>query len=196
MAYTLIKKYEDYDAYVAGQASKNKKLSKSSIGRQWEGRVKKFLLRFKDLHISGRVICLGARQGCEVEAFNRLGGKAVGIDIAPMHPLVEVGDFHRIQYGSDTFDVVYSNSIDHSNNPVLFLEEATRVLKPDGLLVIDLQYNQLGEYEVIKWDSEDSVVAIAPKELKYLGKTYPHKMYKNRTKEPQFIWKKHGTKIS
>lgn len=88
----------------------------------------------------GRVLCLGARRGEEVQAWRDWGYEAVGIDLVPFEPLVVEGDFHNLSFGCE-FDLVYSNSIDHVLDLKALVAEITRVLKPGGFVLLHLAIN-------------------------------------------------------
>jgi len=188
---TLIN-YKNEDEYIKHQKSKTTNPRQQGVFKKnHKKRTKIFLIRFKDIKVpkGSRVLCLGARFGDEVEAWNTLGMSAIGIDIVPFLPLVIEGDFHHLQFGSDTFDVVYSNSIDHSNNPARFMSEATRVTKKGGLVVIDFRIGMDGAFEVTSYKDHTDIVNLAPN-LKFLGVNKSlHRMYK-KVNEQQLIFRK------
>src|SRR3954467_8943428 len=55
------------------------------------------------------VLCLGARQGAECEAFIEKGAVAIGVDLNPGQDnhYVVTGDFHALDYADQSFDCVY-----------------------------------------------------------------------------------------
>jgi len=111
------------------------------------------------------VLCLAARIGTEVKAFLDLGFFAVGIDINPRkkNRYVLYGDFHKLQFASNSIDVVYTNSIDHVFDMKLLMTEIKRVLKQDGLLILETSHGEskgcnAGVYESFWYkDVEDLV---------------------------------------
>jgi len=97
------------------------------------------------------ILCLGARLGTEVRALRELGyARAIGVDLYPLSDLVEFGDFHNLHHDDDSFDGVYSNSLDHCYELKKVLLEAERVLKPNGVMVLNIGVKTgMGEYETI-----------------------------------------------
>ena len=87
------------------------------------------------------IVCLGARQGTEVEVLRDLGfQRAIGVDLnpGPANPLVVEGDFHQLDLPDQSVDLVYSNSLDHAFDLNLFFAEAKRVLRPGGYALYDV----------------------------------------------------------
>ena len=93
----------------------------------------------KYLTEKGMALGVCARTGQEIEALKQLGMDAIGVDIVPYPPLVILGDAHNLPFEDNTFDFVFSNSLDHSIYPVLFLGEMRRVLKKGGYGMLHLQ---------------------------------------------------------
>lgn len=106
------------------------------------------------------VLCLGARMGTEVKAFISLNYFAVGIDLEPasQNKYVVTGDFHKLQYADKSVDLIYTNSFDHSNNPNKLISEVKRVLKENGLFILEVSKGtkegyKPQAYECIAWDT-------------------------------------------
>jgi SAM-dependent methyltransferase len=116
-----------------------------------------------------RALCLGARMGEEVSALRDIGFDAIGIDLIPNPPLVIEGDFHDIKFEDNYFNFVYTNSIDHGFDLEKMFKEATRVLMPSGIFLVDFAPQAFGRYESIKIESEDDVVRCAPKEISFMN---------------------------
>jgi SAM-dependent methyltransferase len=86
-----------------------------------------------------RGVCHGARCGTEVRLFSDRFPKAkiVGTDLAPRVEEVIELDFHNTPRGwKNSFDFIYSNSLDHSNRPAECLKAWMGQLKPEGLLFL------------------------------------------------------------
>ncbi len=137
-------KIRDYESYESYTESQTEKLDRQRV--KWEAKgvawKKALYARLENLpfEIEGKnVLCLGARLGWEVEAFIQNGGFAVGIDLnpGPDNKYVLVGDFHNLQYRSCSIDIVFTNSLDHclDINKVLF--EIKRVLKWQGIFMLE-----------------------------------------------------------
>lgn len=119
-------------------------------------------------------MCLGARFGEEVRAFRDLGYNAVGLDLfAKEGDLVVKGDWNDIPF-SRVFNVVYTNSIDHSFNLDKEISEICRVLWGKGHVIIDLnvqhceaasdeviekKFADTERYEAMLWNDDDDVIA-------------------------------------
>lgn len=116
------------------------------------------------------VLCLAARIGTEVKAFIDQGAFAIGIDLNPgqHNKYVVEGDFHHLQYADGSLNAVFSNSLDHAFDMDRILAEVRRVLKPEGLLVLEMakgrdRGKEPGPYESTFWDSMESVIALIEK---------------------------------
>ena len=115
-SYTRIRRrdYQNYQEYVTHQAQKFTEILQMHGGFShwtiltWRHR---FYNRFKHLvpllPKDAVIICLGARQGTEVEVLRDLGfSKAYGIDLnpGPDNPYVVPGDFMRLQEADQSVD--------------------------------------------------------------------------------------------
>ncbi|KAG0628964.1 hypothetical protein M758_1G066600 [Ceratodon purpureus] len=80
-----------------------------------------------------KVMCIGARLGQEVVAFQEIGvADAIGIDLVPAPPLVIHGDIRHHPFPDSTFGFEFSNVFDHALFPQRFVSEIERTLKPSG----------------------------------------------------------------
>jgi SAM-dependent methyltransferase len=160
--------YPSYDAYVTHQKTKFE-AARSKFVRGHDERFYKALsarLRALPLDVSGRtVLCMGARQGTEVRAFIDAGAFAIGIDLNPGRDnrYVVVGDFHALQYADSSIGVVYTNSLDHAFDLDRVLCEIGRVLRPDGVLIAELNTgdggaSDAGFYESASWRDISQIV--------------------------------------
>ena len=144
---------------------------KKDLIKVFDTQVEEFLNHFKNIQIrysqKKYTLCLAARTGAEVLAFRKLGLFCIGIDlIFPKDsPYVLYGDFHHLNFPDGSFDIVYSNSLDHSFNINQLVSEAKRVLKNDGIICFHLQKgvdenkkNNLGEFESLGWDHTDYII--------------------------------------
>jgi len=141
----IIRDYNNYQTYLDHQ--KVKSLNPKRIEtwlKEWEPKVDMFLEHFQrnKKYLGGKALGICARTGQEIEALNRMGCDAIGIDIVPYPPLVLEGDAHEIPFPTNTFDFVFSNSLDHSCMPNIFLSEMQRVLKVGGYGLLHLQLTE------------------------------------------------------
>lgn len=170
------RKYRDYQHYLDHQ---REKLTQNIEHYQeiLHGRVESFKNRLSSISpkIPGKkVLCLGARLGEEVKAFRQLGHTdAIGIDLnpGPNNQYVIEGDFHSIPFDDAAFDGVYCNCLDHARDLRKVSIESARVLKPGGILALDVPFVQphrkrnyrrrvkkQSKYEAMVWDSLEDVI--------------------------------------
>lgn len=159
--------YDSYGDYLEHQKAK---LETHEFGRYDEKFRTALRERLSSLELAwqGRsVLCLGARIGSEVKAFLDLGAFAIGIDLNPGkgNRYVVQGDFHDLQYAENSIDVVYTNSLDHVFDLERVAKEALKVLKPDGLFLVEAvqgrdQGINPGFFESFFWQNIDQLVAV------------------------------------
>ena len=147
------RKYNSYKDYIKHQSSKmDKMLKKKNKSTQkvrpecFSKRVRYFeyhLKTFCRYMVKGKVLCLGARTGAEVKAFINLGfSDAIGIDVNPgkNNKYVIKGDFHKMPFEDDSFNNVFTNSLDHIFEIRKLSKEIDRVLTDKGKLVIEISH--------------------------------------------------------
>ena len=91
------------------------------------------------LNKSAIILCLGARQGTEVEVLRDLGYKnAIGLDLnpGPENPYVKQGDFINLEYPNDSVDMIYSNCVDHAFDLDKFFQEHAARIETRWICVI------------------------------------------------------------
>ncbi len=174
------RKYDSYEKYLKHQSKKldialRKKIAKF-MPPHFAKDVRSFKNRFKvfEDYISGNVLCLGARLGCEVVALRELGFEdSLGIDLNPGkdNPYVIKGDFHNMEFDDESYDTVYTNSIDHAWDLRLLSKEIYRVLKPGGKLILEVDHllkkNDVERFKLLKRDSKyESVLWSDVKDIK------------------------------
>jgi len=162
--------YANYDEYLTHQVQKLDEMIKMRGGfsnLEIAAYRLKFHQRFSrlppDLSRSARIVCLGARQGTEVEVLRDLGyNNAYGVDLnpGPANALVRVGDFMKLEETDGSIDMVYCNAIDHAFDLNAFFAEHARVLQPDGYALYDIAVQNGGAFESAEWDSEETVFMI------------------------------------
>lgn len=171
------RKYRNYENYLEHQ---RKKLGDriEHLKAKSSKRVRSFVENFKEVSpkIRGpRVLCLAARLGEEVQAFIELGhSESIGIDLnpGPDNKYVIEGDFHNIPFPDNEFDCIYCNCLDHAWELKKVSAECARVIKPKGLLFLDVPFVQnyknhnykknvkkKNKYESMLWDSLSDVLS-------------------------------------
>ena len=179
-------KYNKYDDYIVHQKKKTEDPEKRKkwFGQEWQYKIDVFTYIFKQysnfFKEGMRGLCLGARTGQEVVALKNLGLKAVGIDIVPAEPHVFRGDIHKLAFDDNFFDVAYTNIFDHSLYPNIFIKEIERVLKPGGVVLLQLQLDvesdQYAENDIYK---ADSVIKLFKKSNCLLSRRIPNTLAMN-----------------
>jgi SAM-dependent methyltransferase len=157
--------YDSYEAYLEHQKAK---LETHDFGRYDEEFRTTLRERLSALEIEwpGRsVLCLAARIGTEVKAFLDLRAFAVGIDLNPGadNRYVVHGDFHDLQFAPGSVDVVYTNSLDHAFDIDRIGKEVLKVLKPDGVFLVEAvqgrdQGTNPGFFESFFWKNIDELI--------------------------------------
>jgi len=177
----LYRDYSDYNEYIAHQTQKYDEILKVEGGFSYSTILSyriRFYNRFRYLRgyldKTAIILCLGARQGTEVEVLRDLGFEnAYGIDLnpGPENQFVKVGDFMHLNEKDSSVDMIYSNSIDHAFNLDRFISEHTRILKSNGYALYDFVAKPNGPFEAVEWYSTESLIPIMLKHYKELVMT-------------------------
>lgn len=165
--------YTHYDDYIRHQKSKLKLMNGPEWLAEYDVRfahaLRERLERDALLDSGMTVLCLGARLGSEVKAFLELGCLAIGLDLNPWHEnrYVLHGDFHQIQYPAAVFDAIFTNSLDHVLDIEQVIKEIQRVLKTQGLLIVEAAWGEreqrvtgVGFHESFYWSTIDDLTRL------------------------------------
>ena len=140
-------KYNNYDDYVNFQLQKTRNKQKQArwLGPEWDLKIKIFKTLFEEniylIKDKKNALCLGSRTGQEVVALKELGVEnAIGIDLHEFKPYTIKGDIHKLNFKNDTFDLEFTNILDHSLYPDQFAKEIYRTLKKGGIFILHIQY--------------------------------------------------------
>lgn len=115
--------------------------------KDWIKAVHFYSSVFQDLMAQGflsqkaKSLCVETPTGHDVYALRESGVKgAVGIFKKASRPLVIPGDPHRLPFGDNSFDFVFSGGgrLDKSPKPSDFAAEIVRTLKPEGIAVVHI----------------------------------------------------------
>lgn len=101
------------------------------------------LRSLRDLRENNMMICLGTRNNHERDTFaaKLAEVKVHSLDISPESSADFIMDFTKFPKDwTCKWDLIYSNSIDHSYDPTSTFEEWIRVLKPSGILMLGMNY--------------------------------------------------------
>jgi SAM-dependent methyltransferase len=161
------REYSSYEQYVRHQQSKFQYLDLAEYDRSYRRELADRLRHLPGLKPGVSVLCLGARQGTEVKAFLDLGCFAVGLDLNPgrENKFVVQGDFHEIQFVSESVDVIFTNSFDHAFDVEKLIGEISRLLKPGGLLIVEAIHGEAQAtapdyYASFWWQRVDDLAAL------------------------------------
>ena len=127
------RQYKFYGQYVNRQGGKRHLVAKFQKHALWFAKY----FRAAAPHLRrGRVLCLGARTGAEIQGAILAGFVGSrGIDLQPLKtdfPPLIAGDWHNIPFQAHEFDNAYSNSLDHCYSLTQMCAEIRRVLVPGG----------------------------------------------------------------
>jgi SAM-dependent methyltransferase len=96
----------------------------------------------------GRLLDVGCAGGRDLARFQQMGWNVTGVEFSPTAAAatrarlgceVFVGDFAQVALGDEAFDVLrFSHTLEHLPSPRRALEKAHRVLRPGGLLWIEV----------------------------------------------------------
>ena len=142
--------YRSYNKYIEHQKRKLNKIYDKKIS-SYSQEVKGFVRQFTKFSgwFSAKILCLAPRLGAEVEALHRMGHKdAIGIDLnigKDPKPFMIEGDFHNMPFKKNSFDTIYTNSIDHCFDIARLSQEVSRVLKTKGKLLIELGHSLMSK---------------------------------------------------
>jgi SAM-dependent methyltransferase len=159
--------YDSYEAYLEHQKAKLETHQFGQYDAEFRAALRERLVAL-EIDWPGRtVLCLAARIGTEVKAFLDLGAFAVGIDLNPglENRYVLHGDFHDLQFAPGSLDIVYTNSLDHAFDIDRIAREVLKVLKPDGMFVVEAvqgrdQGINPGFFESFFWKNIDELVRV------------------------------------
>ena len=145
----------DQEIYETIQIEGNlRKFDRSGVASDWLDRLNPIAKDIKKRnptasHIRKKLlgVCMGARNGSEVLAFESLLNEdyevnVIGTDISPSAETIKkmiVHDFHKplpIECGA--MDFIYSNSLDQANNPRLVLKSWLHSLSLTGTIYLEM----------------------------------------------------------
>lgn len=163
-----IKRIFNYKFYLFHQKLKSFfRLEK--LNDSYNSRLKEFEKEFKNIEFLGlkKILCVAARLGTEVHALRNLNYDAIGIDIfvTKNNKYVRYGEFENIPYENQTFDAVYTNSVDHIYDLEKTVNEIDRVLNTRGYLLLSLMkgidegFEMAGTFETLVWKKRFDIIS-------------------------------------
>lgn len=134
--------YDDYEHYVRAQTQGNKdKISMSGIGLEIIGEIQ------KRIPYATHILCHGTRGGWEQEFFQQAYGEHAFVWGTEISSTVKERKIPRTTQWDFTlpmkrwigkFDIVFSNSLDHSIDPRKTLTTWVDQLRPTGSLILEM----------------------------------------------------------
>lgn len=135
-------KYQDYNEYIQTQVEvTSKKLDCVYVEKKTIDYI------CKDLKDVQKILCHGTRNGIEQKYFQQHfpDAEIIGTDIADVDaPMTVKHDFNRIHLGwYDQFDILYSNSFDHSFDPRDTIKVWRDQIHSKGKIYIEHSYGEI-----------------------------------------------------
>jgi SAM-dependent methyltransferase len=167
-----------FDKYLRAQ------LEETLLKRRLFGRVRADVIPLVDMLASkhdltgASVLCVGCRNDDEIRYFRKRGaGRVMGIDLYNAGAGILIMDMHDLKFPDSAFDVVYSrHSFEHSYDTRKAAAEFTRVLKPGGVVVIEVPGRHQGGGDYNYFTSIDDVTAAFEGRIgEYLWREYSRK---------------------
>lgn len=161
--------YRAYEDYLKHQVQKlNRANLAEDLGRYDVEYRRALAERVSDLELHGRsVLCLAARIGTEVKGFRDRGAFAVGLDLNPGtgNQYVFYGDFHDVKFSDGSVEYAFTNSLDHVFDITKFMAEVRRVLKRNGMFIVEAMIGVEGGktpgfYESFYWATCDDLARL------------------------------------
>lgn len=166
-------KFNSYQQYVDFQKEKTMDPLKRNkwLNDEWNTKLEYFKIFFDKLLSKYKLpkniktVCLGARTGQEVQALIDLGyNDSIGTDLVESLPLVIEDDVHNMQFESKTFDLIFTNIVDHVLYPKKFINEVERVAKKNCLIVFHLTIGKsTDKYGVTEISKIESIIELFKK---------------------------------
>lgn len=167
------RRYATYDDYLRHQKSKLDREAafiRETSEKRYASMQKQFAAVAIFLPASGAALCLGARLGEEVRVLREMGLLAIGVDLnpGPENPYCMYGDFHNLAFRENSFDLVFSNVLDHVHDMDRFMAEVVRIARPDAHVYFYItggyaESGALDPYGATFWpDNESLVQALRP----------------------------------
>jgi SAM-dependent methyltransferase len=166
-------KHDGYDHYREAQIRVNKKKLDLRSGYSWASEEEvAFLSNYIQKNVPNvkKGLCHGIRNGKEIEWFkNNLGIDIIGTDISPTVKSFGgvIWDFHDINpEWTNSFDFVYSNSLDHAYDPEKAIRAWLDSISPRGIVIVQWT----GNGSVLKCNEADCFSASLDEYKKLLKK--------------------------
>jgi len=150
---------DNYEAYKKRQWKEINRLYELKLFSKHIDLISKLSVN-KNFRKDGKVLCIGARYGTEVEVFKQLGfSNITAIDIYPRSENVIEADMHSLPFSDNSFDIIYTHhSLDHSLFPEKAVKEMYKVSKKTAFWIHTIPFNDYGKEEAIDFDSSNEII--------------------------------------
>lgn len=174
-------KYDSYQEYVDAQTKANKKKLKNVwVQRETIEKIKQYK------PTANSIICHGTRNAKEQKLFKEIYQcDVIGTEIsdtASQFPMTVQHDFHeQKQEWVESYDILYSNSFDHSYDPVRSFCTWRDQITSNGIMVIELMLSNIikesdpldmSEQEFRELASDNNCSIVDEFKTKQLSKAY------------------------
>jgi SAM-dependent methyltransferase len=124
------------------------------------------------------ILCVGCRNDDEIKYFKYRGaGSVIGVDLYNAGPGILIMDMQDLKFPDSSFDVVYArHSFEHAYDKVKVGSGFVRVLKPGGVVVIEVPGRYKGGADYNYFDGvEDVLIAFEGHVDSFLWNEYSRK---------------------
>lgn len=134
---------ESYGKYLKEQLVHTVGLRTKDAAFRYNKFISEFLKALPDFSRSGKVLCVGCRNLCEIDAFEHAGFASVtGVDLFSTDPRILVMDMHELKFPDNSFDILYcAATFEKAYDPMKVANEFIRVLKNGGVLILQVGAN-------------------------------------------------------
>ena len=134
--------YSDY-LKLQLQRSQSKKKEVSPIEKKRKEYLVDLLVNNVVISKIKKSLVVGCRDSYEIDLLQSKGiNNVVGIDLQSNDKRIKIMDMHELKFKENVFDLVYcSHSLEHAYDYRIVIQEIARVLKNDGILLIEVPIN-------------------------------------------------------
>jgi len=131
---------DEYKHYLTDQLKHTVGLRTKDAAFRYEKFIHAFLNLPDGKDRSNKILCVGCRNICEIDAFKKEGFQSVvGVDLFSTDPQIMVMDMHNLQFKNNEYDVLYSAAtFEKSYDPKKVASEFIRVVKDGGLIILQV----------------------------------------------------------
>jgi SAM-dependent methyltransferase len=130
----------DYEAYLLAQVTRSRRMQLHLASGRIAYLVRRLMEHDQRGSSNRSVLCVGCRNTHELHALEDAGfEQVIGIDLFRSDDAIVQMDMHRMTFPDKHFDVIFScHSLEHAYDPAAVLQEFARVVRDDGVCVIEV----------------------------------------------------------